>query len=84
MTNSAEQAVLEVLRNGGSLRYFFLHGGVAVHGADGAPLRDITCPMEVFFDLRKREVVEMTEREKSGYPYYANNHKSSVYRLKRG
>lgn len=72
--------VLGLLKDGGSLRYFFLEGGVAIHGKDGAPMNPPQCcSVQVFLDLRERKLIDMTQREVTGYPYYANHHKSSVY-----
>lgn len=79
--DNEEGSVLKSLKEGGSLRYFFLHGGVAVHGQDGSPDRTQTCAIGTFLDLRDKELIEQTEREVTGYPYYANNRKSSIYRI---
>ena len=81
MPQSTEAEVLKVLEEGGSLRYFFLEGGVAVHGKDGAPLRTVTCSTETFLKLREEKKIDQTEKLNTGYPYYANNVKSAVYRL---
>lgn len=76
-----EQAVLEYLGQGGSLRYFYLHGGVAVHGEDGAPDRDQSCGIQAFLDLREKGLIDQTRRDVIGYPHYADSHKSSEYKI---
>ncbi len=77
----SKEEILSMLQEGGELWYFFLHGGVAVHDRDGNPIRDCHCPIDVFLALREDNVIVMTEREKTGYPFYANNHISSTYKL---
>lgn len=74
-------ALLERLRDGASLRYFAVHGGVALHSNTGEPDREARIRIADFLDLREKGFIEMTERNKLGYPHYANNHRSDVYRI---
>ncbi len=87
MTNSIDtpeaKRVMKLLEAGGSLRYFYLEGGVAVHNADDTPNRKEKCDTVTFLGLREQGVIEQTQRDVSGYPYYANNARASVYRLKK-
>jgi|GEM_PF-5439115 len=78
---SGVQELMKVLEDSGSLRYFFVEGGVTVHDKTDTPVRGMRVSTATFLDLRNRGVIEMTQREKGGYPHYANNHKSSVYKL---
>ncbi|MCA9355468.1 hypothetical protein KC865_02880 [Candidatus Kaiserbacteria bacterium] len=75
------EEVLEVLGEGGSLKYFFLDGGVAVMLPDGSPKPECYCPIEVFLQLRSNGTIQATEKNVTGYPYFANNHRSDVYRI---
>lgn len=75
--------VLEGLKHGGTLRYFFLDGGVAVPGNDGSPQAKCFVEITTFLGLRERGFID-TKGESDivgGYPYYANNHKSQIYRI---
>jgi hypothetical protein len=72
--------VMGVLKADGSLRYFFLQGGVAVCSPNGAPNPEVPCSMKTFLDLRERGLVTMTKHNVMGYPYFADNHRSDVYR----
>ncbi|MDP9195981.1 MAG: hypothetical protein M3O22_04315 [Pseudomonadota bacterium] len=48
-------AVLRALKEGGSLRYFALHGGgVAVHNSNDEPDRRILCSYGTFSYLRQQ------------------------------
>ncbi len=73
--------LLGILHEGGSIRYFAVAGGQAVHGKDGKPMPSEKCSITVFLDLRENGMIEMTERNVMGYPYYADNHRSDVYRM---
>lgn len=74
------KAMLLKLAKGGSLRYFFLHGDVAVHDANGKPAGE-TCPAGIFRDLREKGLIEISARDVIGYPDYADNHKSDEYKI---
>ncbi len=79
-SDPAKDAVLNELKRGGTLRYFFLDGGVAVHDSNDAPTK-IHCSTQLFEEFRRAGKVEITARAVSGYPYYANRAKSDVYKL---
>lgn len=77
----ATEKLMGLLKAGGSLRYFYIAGGVMVHDPAGDPARGVPCSTAEFLELREAGVIEMTRREVGGYPHYANSHKSSEYRL---
>jgi len=79
-TRLTKEAILDLLSEGAELWYLYLDGGVAVH-QHGKPTGGI-CPIEVFLDLRERQVIERDRRNDTGYPFYANHSKSEVYKLK--
>lgn len=73
--------VLSALRDGGSLWYFYLRGSCRSRQERRA-VKGAFCPMSVFEALREEGIIQCTDREKSGYPYYANGDKNSRYSLK--
>jgi hypothetical protein len=78
------EEIIAILQEGGELWYFYLDGGVGVHNKDGKPMeKHIFCPMKIFLDLREYGVIARMRRNDTGYPYYANNHKSDVYSISR-
>ena len=86
MELSTEEAVeakevLGVLNEGGSVRYFAVAGWQAVHNKDGEPFPTQKCSVTVFLHLREKGLIDMSERNVMGYPYYADNHRSDVYRI---
>ncbi len=77
-----EQEVMSVLKDGGTLRYFYLNGGVAVHGKDGNPSKDARyCPIDVFLKWQQDGTLTAGRQIDHGYPWYANNAKSQEYTL---
>lgn len=73
---------MAILQEGGELWYFYLDGGVGIHNKNGEPMKNrASCPIEIFLELREQKVIEMTRRNSTGYPYYANHHKSDVYSI---
>lgn len=72
--------ILRVLVEGGSLWHFYLDGGVAVHNKEGEPTNE-RCNIQTFLDLREKGLINAGEKKETGYPFYANNTKSQVYRI---
>lgn len=72
--------ILRMLAEGGSLWYFYLDGGVAVHDGKGEPTKE-RCDIQTFLDLREKGLIDAGEKKEHGYPFYANNLKSQIYRI---
>ena len=72
--------VMDALEAGGSVRWFFTQGGAAVCKPDGSRNPDVTCSYETSWDLMNRNLIVRTEPDVPGYPHFADNHRSSVYR----
>lgn len=84
MTSKAldKDEVMKVLCDGGTLWQFRDGNGVAIHDEDGNPIQGCYCPNEIFLAIRKEGVIFLKEKNKAGYPFYANNYRSDVYLLK--
>ena len=79
--SNEKSAVLAFLKAGGSLRYFAVAGGVAGHEANGTPSKQQTCSISTFLKLREEKLIDLSDRNVTGYPYYANNHRADVYKI---
>lgn len=70
--------ILGVLEKGGSIRYFYLAGGYALHDSNDDPTKIPISSMQ-FLDLKDRNIVKFSHNLNHGWPHYSNNLKSSVY-----
>ena len=75
-TKPTEEEVMAILRDGGSVRYFYLSGGVGVYSRDGTNVKETSyCPIEIFLKWQKDGTIWMSQ----DMPY--DTHKSQEYRL---
>ena len=79
--SNEKSAVLAFLKAGGSLRYFAVAGGIAAHEANGTLGKQQTCSIGTFLELREKGFIDLSDRNVTGYPYYANNHRADVYKV---
>lgn len=80
MKRLTREEVIDALKQGADLWYFYLDGGVAIH-QNGRPT-ETSCPIDVFLNLRETGFIERSRQNGTGYPFYANNAKSDVYKIK--
>jgi hypothetical protein len=72
--------LLDILYHSGSLRYFYLDGGVAVHDSSGVPVKNVNCSIDQFCKLRVENKIQFIRNIDTGYPYYADRVKFSLYK----
>lgn len=58
-TAATSESVLDVLKSGASLRYYFLSGGVALVKKDGET-SETKCAIGAFLDLREKKLIDKT------------------------